>query len=348
MMRRVSFLCLVFGFSAAAAPSGCVGSVVITSFRVSVQPGTGGGAALPMRQLNNLPMGYRVSYRPIDLPADLKKDAKLALVLVSKTTDGQVTVLEPKLAATAAEWQVPYTARIALLVFAPQGLDEKRLTNLVTRDEALVATLADYADETADLEAQLESARELQQAEDDDARPAQASTPAEQALFALVRALNPAISSYDPLGVARRAGPTTLMGKGEEAFFDNAGGLVPGGGVLPMVKPWLLPDTEFRSVYAVGVDPDGMTLCAKIQPKGHNKIAYLWAHRLAGGTAPAVSMLKDIDEPIGIRVGVPLKVDRAPDLAIDWRPLSRIFDWSLVPEGGPGAPLPVTARVVPE
>ncbi len=347
-MRCVFFLCFVFALSAAAASSGCVGSAPITSFRVSVQPASGPAApALPIRQLNNLPVGYRISYRPIDLPADLKKDAKLALVLVSKATDGQVTVLEPKLAATAAEWQVPYAARIALLVFAPQGLDEKRLTNLVTRDEALVATLADYADETADLEAQLEAARELQQSEDEDTRPVQASTPAEQALFALVRALNPAVSSYDPLGVGRRAGPATMMGKGEEAFFENAGGFVPGGGVLPMVKTWLLPDTEFRSVYAVPADPDGMTLCAKVQPKGRNKIAYLWAHRLAGGTAPAVSMLKDADEPIGMRVGVPLKMDKTPDQA-PYQAMSRIYQWTLVPEGASGSAIPVTARVVPE
>ncbi len=62
-MRRVSFLCLVFALSAAAAPSGCVGSVAVTSFRVSVQPaGASAPAALPIRQVNNLPMGYRVSY----------------------------------------------------------------------------------------------------------------------------------------------------------------------------------------------------------------------------------------------------------------------------------------------
>jgi len=356
-MRRASLLCLVCALSAAAAPSGCVGSVAVTSFRVSVQPG--GNApppALAIRQINNLPMGYRISYRPIDLPADLKKDAKLTLVLVSKSTDGQVTVLEPKLAASPAEWQVPVTARIALLVFAPQGLDEKRLTNLVTKDDALVATLADYADETADLEAQLETARELQQAEDDDTRPAQAMTPAEQAMFALVRALNPAVSSYDPLGVGRRAGPATMMGKGEEMFFDNAGGLVPGGGVLPMVKTWLLPDTEFRSVYAVPADPDGMTLCAKVQPKGRNKLAYLWAHRLAGGTVPAVSMLKEVDEPLGMRVGVPLKMEKQTDPSADassdqtlmWRPVSRAYDWTLVPASGSGTPLKVNARVIPE
>ena len=255
---------------------GCVGSASITSFRLTVQPaGSAATAALPLRQV------------------------KLTLVMAPQSPDGPVTVLEPKLAAINSEWQAPFAARIVLLVFAPSGLDEKRLTKLVTKDEALVATLADYADETSDLESQLENARLIQQeSEEDDSTP-RPSTPTEQALFALVRALNPAVSGYDPLGVGRRAGPTTMMGKGEEAFFDSAGGLVPGGGILPMVKPWLLPDTEFRSVYTIPDDPDGMTMCTKLQPKGRNKLAYLWAYRLAQGGAPKVPMAKDTDLPLG-------------------------------------------------
>src|SRR6185437_6638362 len=181
-MRRIVYFSLLCVLSAAAASAqrnaregGCVGSVSVSSFRVTVQPASG-ATALPVRLVNNLPTGYRISYRPIDLPSDLKKDAKLTLVLVPQSPDGQVTVLEPKLAASAAEWTVPFPARILLLVFAPQGLDEKRLTNLVTKDAALVATLADYANETADLESQIEAATELQQeAEEDDTQPARPS-----------------------------------------------------------------------------------------------------------------------------------------------------------------------------
>lgn len=264
--------------------------------------------------------------------------------MVPQSPDGPVTVLEPKLAASPSEWQAPFAARIVLLVFAPSGLDEKRLTNLVTKDEALVATLANYADETADLESQLETARLIEQEAEEDDSSARPSTPTEQALFALVRALNPAVSGYDPLGVGRRAGPTTLMGKGEEAFFDNAGGLVPGGGILPMVKPWLLPDTEFRSVYTIPDDPDGMTLCTKLQPKGRNKLAYLWAYRMAEGGAPKVPLAKDTDLPLGMRVTVPLKLDKTAD----WRPVSRIFDWILVPEAGSEKPLSIAVRTAPD
>src|SRR5258708_2494560 len=114
----------------AAAPHGCVGSIAVTTFRLSVQPSGAGPSWLPIRRVNNIPSGYRISYQPVDLPADLKKDAKLTLVIVPKASEGQVTVLEPRLAATSTEWSAPFAARLVLLVFAPQGLDEKRLTNL--------------------------------------------------------------------------------------------------------------------------------------------------------------------------------------------------------------------------
>jgi len=324
---------------------GCVGSFSITSFRLLVQPaGSAAAAAMPLLQANNVPSGARISYRPLDLPADMKKDAKLTLVMVPQSPDGPVTVLEPKLAASPGEWQAPFAARIVLLVFAPQGLDEKRLTNLVTRDAALVATLADYADETADLESQLETARLIQEESEEGDTPAKPYTPAEQALFALARSLNPAVSGYDPLGVGRRVGATDFIGKSANEFFENAGGMVPYGGILPMVKPWLLPDTEFRSVYTIPDDPDGMTLCTKVQLRGKNKLAYLWAYRLAEGSTPGVPLAKDLDLPLGLRVTVPLKLDDPAN----WRPVSRIYGWTLIPESGSEKPLSIPVRTAPD
>src|SRR5271166_2499868 len=121
MTRRVLGLFLVGSLSALAASTGCVGSAPVTSFRVTVQP-PGNPTPLLIRQLNNLPAGSKIAYRPLDLPADMKKDAKLTLVLVPDNPDGNVTVLEPKLAAASGEWTAPFTAKIVLLVFAPQGL----------------------------------------------------------------------------------------------------------------------------------------------------------------------------------------------------------------------------------
>src|SRR5258706_891549 len=197
MLRRLLCLAFASGLAGAATLHGCVGSLVVTTFRLSVQPSGAGPSFIPIRRVNNIASGYRIAYQPVDLPADLKKDAKLTLVVVPKASEGQVTVLEPRLAANPTEWSAPFAARLVLLVFAPQGLDEKRLTNLVTKDDNLVASLADYADQTAELEAGIEAANLVDQLTDEDLSKPVRTTPAEQAIFALVRSLNPAVSSYD-------------------------------------------------------------------------------------------------------------------------------------------------------
>src|SRR5581483_10755478 len=325
MFLRILTFAAAGAAAAAAVPQGCVGSVAVASFRLSAGPAAGRAATVPIRLLNNLPAGSRVRYQPLDLPADLKKDAKLTLVLVPKSSSGQITVLEPRLAANSTEWEVPLEARIVLLVFAPQGLDEKRLTNLVTRDDTLVQALADYADQTEDLESTLDLLSDLaDEANGESARAPRPATPTEQALLALVRSLNPAVSSYDPLGAGRRAGPVTLMGKGADAFFQNA------GGVLPEVKNWLMPDTEFRGVYATGPEMEQTTLCAQRLPRTRNKIAYLWAYRLSNLSAPAASLARPADLPIGMRIDVPLKLEKAAD----WQFLHHAYDWTLIPESG--------------
>src|SRR5579885_2311459 len=322
-----------------SAPRGCVGSAAVTSFRLSARPaGANAPQPIPIRQANNLGSNYRVSYAPLDLPANLGKDAKLTLVIVPKANDGQITVLEPRLAASSTEWTLPAAARIVLVVFAPQGLDEKRLTNFVFKDDNVVAALADYADQTADLESGLQLARELEDQEDDDTlRPPRPTTPGEQAIFALVRALNPSVSTYDPLGSGRRAGPATMAGKGIEGFFENAGGLFPGAGALPMIKQFLMPDTEFRSVYAVPTESDGMTMCTQLGQRSRNKLAYMWAYRLTNATAPAATILRG-DLPIGMRGGLPVKLDNATQ----WRLMDHIFEWSLV-AGASAFHIPVRA-----
>lgn len=343
-MLRVSIAALALLSSelatAATAPS-CVGGVAVSSFRMMVQPG--GKIALPLRKVNNLLSTYRISYQPIDLPADLKKDARLTLVAVPKKSDGTITVLEPRSAAGSTEWQVPDTPHVLLLVYGPNGLDEKRLANLVTKDEALVAALADYADQTADLEAGLEAANQLAEEADEDAmRPTRAYTPADQAIFALVRSLNPGVSAYNPLGAGRVQGSATTFGKGAGAFFENAGGIFPGSGALPLIKGWLMPDTEFRSVYAIPKDADGMTLCAQVTAKSRNRIAYIWAYRLNGATMPVVNADKETNHLSGMRSSLAVKVN-----AEDWRLLDHVINWGLSPNQGINA-LPISVRPVPE
>jgi hypothetical protein len=341
MCRREIGLLLFSAICAAAATPaqrGCVGSVSVANFRLSVQPnGSTSPKWIPIRHVNNMPTGYRISYQPLDLPSGLSKDAKLALVMVPKASDASLAVLDPRPVTASTEWAAPFAPKIVIVVWGPQGLDEKRLATLVTRDDNLANALADYADQTGDLEAGMQLAREMEQdADDDSQRPPHPPTPAEQAIFSLVRALNPAVSSYDPLGAGRRAGPATLTGKGMDAFFENAGGLFPGGGALPMVKQLLMPDTEFRSVFGAPLESDAMTLCAQITPKSRNRVVYIWAYRLANSASPDAAILKTVDIPLSMRAGVPVRTE-------NWRLLDHVFDWMLVPETGTPIHVPVRA-----
>lgn len=342
MFRHVAAVVLLWALSQGlrAQAAECVGSVAITTFRLSASPATGGSSVwMPMRQINNLPSGYRVRYQPGAVPADMSKEGAVALVLVPKTGDGQMQVLQPGPAATTTEWTVPFDTSVVLLVFAPQGFEEKRLTNIVSRDPALISALAEYADQTNDLEATLEALAQLDDDTEAALEPGRASTPTELALLALVRALNPAVSSYDPLGAGRRAGPTSMMGRGANVFFENAGGF-PGAEVLPMAKQFLMPDAEFRSVYAAGAEGGSMTLCAQRQPRTRNKVAYVWAYRLTNAPAPVAQVLGNVvDVPIGLRTSVPVKMQGGAN----WDLLSRVTDWGLVSPSG-GAPLHINAR----
>ena len=326
----------------------CVGSVAVTTFRLSASPSSGGSPVwIPLRQINNLPAGYRVRYQPGAVPADMGKDAAIALAVVPKTGDQQLSILQPGPAATTNDWTVPFDTNVVMFIFAPQGFEEKRLTNLITRDPALVSALAEYADQTNDLESTLEALRNLDDDTEAALEPGRASTPTELALLALVRALNPAVSSYDPFGSGRRAGPTSRMGQGANLFFENAGGMIPGGGALPMVKQFLMPDTEFRSVYGAagntGTSAGSMTLCAQRQPRTRNKVAYVWAYRLTNAPAPSVQIVATADGatdvPMGLRTSVALKMQPGAN----WDLLNHVTDWGLVSPSG-GVPLHINAH----
>jgi hypothetical protein len=339
-MRYGAALLALLGSGATllAAPKVCVGSVSAGTFRLRVAP-PAGGAPLPIRQVRTIAQGYRVLYSPARLPAEANKNARVALVAVPAEGSG-VTVLEARAADRAGEWVVPFTASVVALVFGPQGLDEKRLTNLVSRDQDLVTELAGYAAQTEDLEDTLDAlaaAEEEAQEDDQPLQPARGS-PAEQVLFALTRALSPVMVAYNPLGAGRRGGPATLMGKAGEAFFENAGGVVPGGGALPAMKSFLMPDTEFRTVYAEAAAGDDLTLCAQRRVGGgRNRVVYLWAYRALNVGPPSVSLLRTAWLPAGARSTVSVRL-ASPG---DWQLIDRVREWSLA---GGAAPAPVKVR----
>jgi hypothetical protein len=317
----------------------CPGSVAIGDIQLRAEPPRG-GPALPIRRVHNLPFASKILYQPIRLPADARKDARVTIVLVGAAdAAGQVTVLDPKPASGDAEWVTPFPAGVVAFILGPQGLDEKRVANLVTKDENLVSHLADFAEQTADLEAAVQSlaALEFEEPSDEEEPAPDRSTPAERALLALVRALNPVVAANNPLGAGRRMAPVTLRGRAAVGFFENAGGVIPGGGALSEVRNWLFPDTEFRATFGQPA-AQGFTLCAQRQGRTRNRLVYLWAYRVLNMGPPPLALARETHLALGSRMTAPVKGATASQ----WAVVDRIQDWNLTPKsGGPPVPVPV-------
>ena len=280
--------------------------------------------------MNVIPAGSKLIYEPLQMPADLKKGGRIAVVIVPADAEQRAasgaSVLEARDANVNGEWAIPYRVGVLLGVFGPQGLDEKRLTNLVTKDEDLLDDLARFAQQTVDLESSLEQLNSLdeEEVEEDPSRPSRA-TPVVQALFTLTRALNPSSAFINPLGGGKSIGPVTRTTWAASTFFDNAGGLFPGSGALGMVRQWLMPDSEFRAVYAETAEVDALTFCTQKQlTKTKNRIVYMWGYKPVNTGAPRISAPPTY-LPSGARSTFALRI-ASPD---DWSLTGNIHDWVL-------------------
>ncbi|HYW41481.1 MAG TPA: hypothetical protein VE959_01410 [Bryobacteraceae bacterium] len=332
MRIRALFLLASFGPVAAfgATPRSCVQSVPVATFQIRVSPAEGAAAPLAIRAVNTVGKGYKLTCNPVRMPPDLKKSGRIGLVIVPAggTSAEGVTVLDPKTLDGPAEWSMPFPVGVVVLVFGPQGLDEKRVAHLVSRDDDLLTELATYANQTEELEDTIDELAAVEEGDEEPETPAR-GTPADQVLYSLIRALNPVLAAYNPLGAGKRAGPATLQGKASELFFENAGGFVPGGGALPMVKTWLMPDTEFRTVYTEPAAEDSLTLCGQ-RKAGRNRFVYLWAHHVINSGPPSVSVSRPTWLPAGTRTTLPVKAQSADD----WPLIDRVRDWTLAGDGG--------------
>lgn len=348
MGRLPAFLSACF-FSlnlTAATNRACSGAIAAGTFRITVRTPTG-GRPLPLRRMNVIPANSKLIYEPLQMPADLKKGGRVAMVIVPADAEQRAasgaSVLEAHDANVNGEWTVPFRVGVVLGVFGPQGLDEKRLTNLVTKDEDLLDDLARFAQQTVDLETSLEQLNSLddEDVEDDPSRPSR-TTPIEQALFTLTRALNPSSAFNNPLGGGKSIGPVTRTTWAASTFFDNAGGLFPGSGALGMVRQWLMPDSEFRAVYAETAEVDGLTFCTQKQiTKSKNRVVYMWGYKPVNTGAPRVSVPQATYFPSGARRTFAMRV-AAPD---DWNLTGNIHDWVLSGvQSNLGKDIPVKVR----
>ena len=241
------------------------------------------------------------------------------------------------------------------MVFGPQGLDHGKVESLVTKDRELVSQMADYAEQTAQVETLIEALAQAEQAPPasrnlDAALAGFASSSGtavpkldrtastDQQAMSLVRALNPAIGAYDPLGPDAGMRVQQSMGLAASVaslFFGSNVGLAAGGAAMVQnFRTLLFPGTDFRSALAQGTTGDGVTLCAKRQPqKSRTRLAYLWAYRVPNTPPPSLAFAAPVHLPAGLKSTV----------ALDSKQVARARDWTLVAEDGRPVSVPVTA-----
>ncbi|MEZ5399413.1 MAG: hypothetical protein R2729_07065 [Bryobacteraceae bacterium] len=277
----------------------------------------------PIRTVPRLDAGDRIAYRP-DLIYAGKEKAEVSLISIPTTPEGVLAVLESHSANEAAEWVVPSRAGAIAVVFGPQGVSLAKLADLVLADRSLVPQLADYAETSARTEMLIEAVRAWErngtgQSLDSAlqgfasrygmAMPAlnRAARPEEQAL-GLMRALNPALATIDPL--APDSGMRLQQSAGLAAtvaglFFGNPVGLASAGGALFLnMRTLLFPGSEFRSALTQHVD-GGSVLCAPREPaKSRTQLVYLWAWRIKEPPPPRLEGL-----PYRVNLGEQTRID---------------------------------------
>ena len=340
MRILAAFLLPVLCFAISpASPGGCgANSTAIGSFQLLVQQSQGG--KLPIRSVQLLNKDYKVLYKPITLPQDMKKEARVALIYMEAGGDSEMSVLDLYPAAASGTWAIPARVGVMVFAFGPQGLDEKKVTNLVTKDKRLISQIAQYADQTANAEDNLELLSMMEVGDDDEISPEQLrSNPTDRMLAALVRSLSGSSYGIDATGAGRRAPRVGMKAKASDAFFENAGGMFTGGSMLPDVKNWLFPETEFRSAYAVAGPDDSVSLCGRFVAQGtKSRTVYLWAHRFADVAAPQFALTSAAHVALGVRARLNLTANA------DGVATAKVREWALKPVGqGGDIPVRVTA-----
>jgi hypothetical protein len=368
-MRRFLGIAILLALPCLAAtppPRACVGSQALANFKISVAPAKG-GTILPLRDVNALHKGMTLLYDPIHIPPAVKNKAEIALLLAPPTnSQAPLEALNPAPADKSGVWILPRDASVVALVYSPQGLSMRKVKALMEKNDEVLAQLADYADETAQVSALIQ---ELQASEDSPSGTAAAlagfaaksgvsmpqidtHTAANQQALTLLRALSPSMSAMDPLTGTNTAvvqQSTGLATAVAGVFLGNPVGLVAGGASLfQNMHTMLFPETEFESVIAQPSQPaqpsqtapaGGLALCVKSQTaKAHTRIAYLWAYRLPGIQEPKLSLAAPVHLPIGAKSVVAVHADEGS------KAIARLRDWQLTPAKG-GASFQVPATV---
>ena len=342
--------------AATAVPLGCAGSATLGTFQLLVRPFSQ-GSALPLKSVAAIPAGSRLIWNPVHLTPQASSSGEVAAVLVP-ASGGVLITLEPRRAGARTEWQLLERPQVVALIFGPQGLSEGKIKSLVTRNQDLLRQLADYAEQSSQVESLVQEIADAEQsgASTDSVLKGVSSkygvspqklspnASSNQQAQLLLKALIPASNTYDPLASqsaqAQQSGGLAASVAG--LFFGNPVGLAAGGAVLfQNLKTTLFPDTEFRSAFAQAAEKDGLALCTKNQAaKAKIRTAYLWAYRVPQLTKPELSLTGTTHLPLGSKSTLDLKFGKGSSA----KELASARDWHLTPAAG-GASISVDVKL---
>ena len=320
-----------------------------------------------LRAINKLEEGQEIDYTPLVKGKD-KRSGKVMLVLVPASAELRkeetLIALEPKPADKPQHWTVPFRVSLAAFVYGPSGLDRSKVKKFLSKDDELLSQLADYAEKTAQTEALLQALA---------AYPEEASAgaslnatlngfagqygfsnkidrtqPTDQQMISAFSALNPALSSYDPIApdASQKIGQTASLATAVAAmFFGSPVGLAAGGTAMAMnLKMVMFPNSEFRSAFAqpYGATEGDLSMCGKRNPApGRTRVAYVWALKIPDANAPAVAIRGQNHLPAGLKTSVKVAVPENEAKLID-----RGRSWQLV--SADGKPTSVIVHGAPE
>lgn len=349
----------------AQLPNGCSGSKPVATFKLYVKPD--GFAPYPLREVNEIGPGMKIQYQPVSIPGNDPDDARVTLILAESrkgVTSRRIEVLPPVRADKVGEWNVPFRVELVALVFGPQGLSEGKVNALLKKDASLIQQLADYAEQNQRVEDLInvlaEAERQPRPAESLDAAIAGVASrygvsmsrinreaPTSEQAMVLMHALNPALTTYDPLApnpTQRLQQSAGLAASVAGLFWGNQVALYAGGAALFLnLRGLMFPGSEFRSALMQAGAGQRMTLCAKdTDRRSRTRVGYLWASRIPDSAAPGITLKQYGHLGAGLASSVDVAVSN-PSL---WRYLNRARDWKLVASDG-GREYPIEVQPDP-
>ncbi|MDR3698952.1 MAG: hypothetical protein P4L56_04905 [Candidatus Sulfopaludibacter sp.] len=329
--------------SAVPVPRGCTGSVSLGSFRIAIRP-SAKAPTLPLKSVSLIPAGSRLVWDPVHIPPQASEKEEVVALLVPQGGSA-VIALGARKAGSHAEWDLPQIPQVIALIVGPSGLSMGKVKSLVAHNEDLLLQLADYAEQTSEVETLVQ---ELADAETSGggtgaalkgfssqfgvAVPKLDSTanPSQQASL-LLQTVLPAANNYDPLAstATQMQQSVGLAAAVAGMFFGNGVALAAGGTALfANLKDVMFPGTEFRSAFAQANAGDALALCTRnAAMKSRTHLAYLWAYRVPDLTPPVVALAGAAHLAIGSKSTVKLRLAEGSSA----KDLARAHDWRLIP-----------------